>query len=88
VANGINAARTLFNRCWFDARKTADGLQALRHYQYKVHEDTGQRSKEPLHNWASHGADAFRYFAVAISEPAAKVRERRRPQYRGSWMGA
>ena len=87
VANGINAARTVFSRCWFDERSCADGLQALRHYQYKVDVNTGQRSKEPLHNWASHGADAFRYFAVAITEPEAKRVERRR-RYAGSWMGA
>jgi phage terminase large subunit len=87
VANGINAARTLFGRCWFDERNCSDGLQALRHYQYKVDANTGHRSKDPLHNWASHGADAFRYFAVAITEPETKRLERRR-RYPGSWMGA
>lgn len=88
TANGINAARTLFSRCWFDAEKCSDGLHALRHYQFKVDPDTGQRSKEPLHNWASHGADAFRYFAVAISEPEAQRHERRRRPRGGGWMGA
>jgi len=87
LANGLNAARTLFPRCWFDASKCADGLNALRHYQYKVDPDTGQRSKEPLHNWASHGADAFRYLAVAISEPRGKAQPRRRMAGAG-WMGA
>jgi phage terminase large subunit len=33
VLDGINAARTLFPQCWFDAEKCADGLQALRHYR-------------------------------------------------------
>jgi phage terminase large subunit len=88
IANGINAARTLFPNCWFDAEKCADGLNALRHYQYKVDPDTGQRSKEPMHNWASHASDAFRYFAVAIKEPE-RVRERhRRARVGGGWMGA
>jgi len=87
VAHGINAARTLFSRCYFDERACADGLQALRHYQYKVDPNTGQRSPEPLHNWASHGADALRYFAVAISEPKTKRVVHRRHQP-GSWMGA
>jgi len=87
IANGINAARTLFPRCYFDAAKCADGLQALRHYQYKVDPNTGQRSAEPLHNWASHGADAFRYLAVAITEPRGKSQPRRRAVGAG-WMSA
>lgn len=88
VANGINAARAAFGRCWFDAEKCADGLNALRHYQYKVHPDTGQRSAEPLHNWASHAADAFRYFGVALQEPKIERTERRRVAGGSSWMGA
>lgn len=71
VAAGIDAARLLFARCWFDEDLCADGLQALRNYRYEVDEATQQFSKNPLHDWASHGADAFRYFAVAIAEPQA-----------------
>lgn len=68
VADGINAARTLFGKCYFDAEKCADGLQCLRNYRYDVDPDSGQFSKHPLHDWASHGADAFRYLAVALAE--------------------
>lgn len=75
VVNGINAARTVFATCWFDAEKCADGLQALRNYRYEVDPDTQQYSTNPLHDWASHGADAFRYFAVSLKVEAkpAKV---------------
>jgi len=72
MVNGLNAARSIFSSAWFDEVHCADGLQALRHYQYKVDPETGQRSKEPLHNWASHGADAFRYLAVALKEAPKK----------------
>ena len=51
--------------------------------------NTGQFSKNPLHDWASHGADAFRYLAVALQEPSAPLKiggaSGRR---RGGWMGA
>ncbi len=67
-ATGINMARSIFPRCVFDRKKCEDGLQALRHYIYRVDEHDGTRSKEPLHNWASNGADAFRYHAIASSE--------------------
>lgn len=90
IADGINAARTLFANCWFDAEKCADGLQCLRNYRYEVDKDTQQYSKVPLHDWSSHGADAFRYFAVALREPKKKqpVKLNSRPGGGNqSWMG-
>lgn len=68
IAQGINAARTIFNQCWFDKVKCADGLQALRHYRYDVDEETKLFSKIPLHDINSHAADAFRQFAVSVHE--------------------
>lgn len=89
VAEGINAARTLFSRCWFDAEACSDGLQCLRNYRYDVDANTGQFSKNPLHDWASHGADAFRYLAVALQEPTAPLKiGSASGRRRGGWMGA
>lgn len=76
IVNGINAARSIFDSCYFDELKCADGLQALRHYQFKVDAATGQRSREPLHNWASHGSDAFRYLSVALKESSKRPAKR------------
>jgi phage terminase large subunit len=83
---GIQVARTIFGKCFFDAEKCADGIQALRHYRYEADEahldpsgKPGLR-KEPLHNWASHAVDAFRTAAVMIREPEKKKeQEKRRP---------
>lgn len=72
VDDGISAARTIFGSCWFDKDKCSDGLQALRHYRYDVDPDTGKYSQKPLHDWSSHGADAFRYFAVGYRRPVEK----------------
>ena len=69
VAAGIDAARKIFARCWFDEEACADGLQALRNYRFDVDPNTQAFSKAPLHDWASHAADAFRYFAIGIAEP-------------------
>lgn len=68
VADGINASRTLFPTMWFDRQACADGLQALRHYCYDIDASTGQFSRTPRHDYASHGADALRYVAVAMQE--------------------
>lgn len=74
VTDGINAARMLLAKCWMDSEGCADGLTALRHYKFKVAEEPddsplGRRlvlSNEPLHDWASHGADGFRMMAIAV----------------------
>jgi len=69
AADGINAARTIFPLCWFDRERTADGIQALRHYRYGEVEKTGLPTRVPVHDFSSHGADAFRYFAVTVKPP-------------------
>jgi hypothetical protein len=88
VKDGIDAARIMLPRCWFDAEKTAKGLDALRQYQEKINKTTGQ-SMGPLHNWASHPADAFRIAAVCIENPQPRKLELATEWGRvvGGWMG-
>src|SRR5215469_2773126 len=83
---GIEAARTFFGNDQVDSEKCADGIQALRCYRYEAdeaHPDPSGKPglrKEPLHDWASHAADAFRTAAVTIREPQRqKEQEKRRP---------
>jgi len=66
VEQGINAARMMFNRCWFDEAKCREGLDALMNYRREYAEKLGQFKPTPLHDWASHGADAFRYLAMSL----------------------
>jgi len=68
VDDGINAARQIFARCEFDAAACAEGLKALRGYRKEWDEERGLWRDRPRHDWASHGADAFRYFALAIRD--------------------
>ena len=86
IVDSINAARTIFPNLWFDRENCADGLNCLRHYRYEVDPDTGLFSKNPLHDQYSHGADAFRYIALMIKEPA-KPRKPKVIAPAGSWMG-
>jgi len=69
VADGINAARSILPQCWFDAERCAVGIRALRLYRYGVIQTLNHPTREPLHDDASHGADAFRYLAVGIKQP-------------------
>ena len=68
VAEGINAARLVFGKCVFDAQRAKQLLQALAAYRRKWDEEKKTYSKEPLHDWASHGCDAFRYLAMGVNE--------------------
>jgi len=89
VHEGINAARTIFPQCRFDAIKCADGLQGLRHYQWGLPGANGVIRREPLHNWASHPADAFRYLATALKMPQIEARrasEAREDAGENAWM--
>jgi phage terminase large subunit len=63
----IEAARTRFNRFWFDKDKCANGLKALGWYHEKKNE--GGYGVGPNHDWSSHGADAFGLAAIDYNEP-------------------
>jgi len=64
VLSGIFSAREILPFCYFDEKKCARGLSALEGYSAKYDEDRKTLLKSPDHNWTSHGADAFRTFAV------------------------
>jgi phage terminase large subunit len=64
IEDGINAVRAKLARCVFDKVKTEAGLKALRNYKRSYDEDNRVFKKDPVHDWASHGASAFRYYAV------------------------
>jgi phage terminase large subunit len=87
IVDSINAARMMFNKCWFDRNNTHDGLQCLRHYRYDVDTDTKQFSQKPLHDTYSHGADAFRYIGLMVNEPRKAPKQQKTYQLPSSWMG-
>ena len=74
----INAARLMIPMTWFDAEKCAGGLERLRAYRKRWRRETRSYGG-PLHDEASHGADAFGEFAVnrgggaSIRRPARRV---------------
>ena len=74
VADGIQAVRMLLPTCWFDKAKCKDGIEALRMYRREYDEKRQEFRPSPLHDWTSHYADAFRYFAVAHQNKVASSR--------------
>ncbi len=72
LEDGIHAARMLFPRCWFDAVKCQAGLEALQHYRRDYNTRLNEFKAVPVHDWAEHGASAFRYLAVSQETPEEK----------------
>ncbi|MGD0229696.1 MAG: hypothetical protein ABSC19_04960 [Syntrophorhabdales bacterium] len=73
VLAGIEAGRNIMSSCWFDERKCSRGLSALVGYRADYDDERKKLADHPLHDWHSHGADAFRTFAVGYA-PRAKKR--------------
>jgi len=68
VMMGIEACRNILSQCWFDEVKCAKGISALEGYRAEYNEEKKVLSNNPLHDHCSHGADAFRTFAVGYAE--------------------
>lgn len=68
VDDRIEAVRNTLGRCWFDRDKCQRGIEALRQYRKELappktwqNQETPMFKDRPVHDWASHGADAFGY---------------------------
>lgn len=66
--DGIQAVRRLLPRCWFNVPKVQIGLNCLRNYHRDYDEKRKIFYERPLHDWSSHGSDAFRYLALGLDE--------------------
>lgn len=87
IDSGMSAAKNLLKECYFDKDKCKNGLSALSHYHAKY--DEIKKTFTEVHDWSSHGSDAFRYLALALNTNQRVVVEKK-PDYRdhrGSWMG-
>lgn len=71
----ISAARAVIPRCEFNSELCEAGMDGLIAWEYAYNEVLGVFSREPLHNWASHPADAFAYGAQMMQELAKKEPE-------------
>lgn len=66
VDDGIQAVRRLLPKCWFNMPRVRQGVDCLRNYRREFDEKRNVYFEKPLHDWASHGSDAFRYLAIGL----------------------
>lgn len=70
LEDGINAARMTFPRCYFDETKCQAGLDALQNYRWDFNQRLDEFKTSPVHDWASHAADAWRYLCLGLKQVA------------------
>lgn len=66
VDDGIQSVRRLLPKCWFNMPRVRQGVDCLRNYRREFDEKRNVFYEKPLHDWASHGSDAFRYLAIGL----------------------
>lgn len=87
LRDGLGAGRWLLQRPDTRFHKRCEkGVDALRAYEYEYDEEKKTFSTKPLHNWASHPSDAFRYGAIvrkiALSMQPDPPEEPKKPDVR------
>ena len=72
----------------FDEKRCYQGILALEGYHAEYDEERKVLSGRPAHDWTSHGADAFRTFAVgyAPKQPEIKLKINRYAGMQQGWM--
>lgn len=68
IQDGIEAARMVFPRMWFDDGKCEQFLDYLAQYKKKWDAKRGVYLKNPEHDYTSHAADVHRYMALVEKE--------------------
>ena len=81
VEDGINAVRMFIPKCWFDDKKCARGVDALKLYRADYDATLQALRPQPVHDWTSHAADSFRYLALTLDRRAVQTGFHRRIEY-------
>lgn len=61
---GHEAIRSILSRCWFDEVNCKRGINALKGYKKDWNEKMMVYEDHPVHDWTSHGTDAFQTGAL------------------------
>ncbi len=80
IHDRIDDVRNVLPKCWIDKKRCERGIQCLRSYRKKYDEATQTYSTVPLHDWASHGADAFGGVPYAVFKHARASRNQELPK--------
>lgn len=76
IFDGIEAVRSTFSKMWIDAENCQQLIKALENYRQEYDAKKQVYKTQPLHNYASHAADAMRYLCISLP----KIRDGSSPE--------
>lgn len=68
VDDGIEHVRCTLSKVWIDEHNCRKLIDCLENYRREMDPNTRVYGTKPLHNWASHGSDSFRYMCIALPQ--------------------
>jgi len=68
IKEGIDSVKAFLPRLQFNKGTASGGFDCLMAYRREYNDKLQVFMDRPLHDWASHGADAMRYAALSFSE--------------------
>jgi hypothetical protein len=68
LMDGIDSARSVIPRCYFDKVKCDLGIRALINYHREFNPKTQDYRDNPVHDKSCHGTDAFRGMSVIVDK--------------------
>lgn len=68
IDDGINAAQVTLSQLWVDKENCKEWLRSMKNYCREWDDKRGSYKDIPFHNWASHGADEFRYASIVADK--------------------
>lgn len=84
----IHAGRGLIDKAWFDRKNCGEhpelrynGIGSLKNYQRAWNAKNRTYSTKPLHNWATHGADAWGLAGMHFESPGKRTAYENFPKY-------
>lgn len=86
--DAIEATRRFMSMLWIDQTNCDAGIKALDSYSKKWNQSIGAFSGDPLHNWASHPADALQTGVLGLDPEEKRARTKKRgnePAGRTHW---
>lgn len=82
----IDAARSIFSRCWFDEERCAEGVKKLEMYRKQWDARRLVWKDRPFHDGNSHAADSFQTLAMGhdmvVRQGKIGVRKQKKAEYK------
>lgn len=89
VDDGIDATRRFLKQAWIDERRCKRGIECVQNYRREYNDKMQEFKPRPVHDWASHAADALRYVALSVERMTVKKTPKvpPPPKPRAGWQG-